>query len=431
MSPQAQSIKRKFWLFLVPAFILWMIGEYFFSGFTVDQLNVVVPSLMEFKGWTTTAITNANTVGRIINIPLTFVTGTVIIKLGARKVLSFAMILLGVCELCVAIAGNYVMFFIGMCLQPMLGVAILMSTFSLCNAWFRKWRGTALGLVTLTSPLSSATLISYLGHGVAFRGYTATFATLGIIVVVVGALMAVLVRNTPEEVGCFPDAALEAPPPEILADEEGVNRIKIKHIMKYKESWCHFLCFGFMMFTIGAYAGFFVMRFAEIGLGQGQLTAMTYLYSICGAVLSFFSGVIDDKLGTRNATILLCALMLLGCIGFRFGSANALWMIVIGMIALGGVVGASPNLSPSMVVYLFGRKAFNRVYRLLNCGVYLLAAFGVAFVSVCYKATGNFKLAYTLMIVVGVIMLACALLMNRKRDLTEDVKQDEEKKAAA
>ncbi|MCL1829053.1 MAG: MFS transporter [Oscillospiraceae bacterium] len=428
---ERSKLNKRFFVFMIPAFVLWLISQYFFPAFATDQLNIVVPFLIETKGWTPLMITNANTYGRIANIPFTFLVGTLIIKWGAKRVFCLSMIMYGISELLVAWSLNYAVFFVGMFLIPIIGIGVLMSTFALVNQWFRKWRGTALGIVTMVSPLASATVISYMSNGVVTMGFFTTFAILAVIVALAGVVGFAIIRNTPEEYGCYPDGALEAPPPEVLVDAEGVDRIKIKHILKYKESWCHILTFGFMLFCLAAYPAFFLMRFEQLGFTPPQAMAFIFCFSIFGAVLSLFSGFIDDKLGTRRATIMMCSLMFLGTIGLSFGSAEAPWLIWIGIVALGGNVGAAPNLGPSMVVYLFGRKAFNRVYRLLNTGMYIIPAFAIGFVSSFLERDGHFANAYRVMIGVGAIVLIGSILMNKKRDLTADVKAEENKKEAA
>ncbi len=420
---------RKFFLFMIPAYILWLIGQYFFPIFATDQLNVVLPYMMEAKGWTALQVANPNSIGRIIGIPLTLVWGTLIIKLGAKRVFCISLTLYGLFEVLVALASNYTMFSIGFGALPIIGTALLMSTFSLINNWFRSWRGTALGIVTCVSPMSNATVIQYMQKGLVSMGYFQTFFILAMIVTVAGLLGFLLVRETPEQVGVYPDGALTLPPPEKLANEDDVDKIRFRHLFRHKEAWLHCLTFGIMTFALCVYPGFFVTRFTELGFTPAQATAFTYGYSFLGAGLSLISGIIDDKLGTRKATILMASLYFLGTIGLRFGSVDHPWMIWFGIVSLGGIVGASPNLNPSMATHIYGKKSFNRVYRFLNTGVYILPALAMTYTTGLYDLSGSLNLPYLLMIPISGICLLCTIFMKKKLDLTADIEAELKVKA--
>lgn len=420
MAPEAKRSGR-FFLFMIPAFFLWLIGQYFFPVVATDQLNVVVPYLIENMGWTPKSITDPGTVGRLLAIPMTLVWGNLIIKFGGKPLFCASLFMFGVCQFLVAFHVNYVMYFIGFCIIPILGTAILMSTFSLVRNWFRDWRGTALGIVTLVSPLGNATIISYLTWGVAKMGFTASLSIMAGILVITGIVGLFIVREKPEKVGCFPDGALVAPPPEILANDDHVNRIRVYHLLRHKEAWFHFILFGIFMASLAVYPAFFVDRFAELGFTPAQGIGFAYGFSIFGGILSLISGIIDDKLGTRNATIMMSTLFFLGTIGLRFGSPEHPWMIWFGIVALGGIVGAGPNLNPSLVIHIYGRKCFDHVYKYINTGVYILPAGALFFVTRLADIGGGFNLPYTVMIPISFVGLLFSILIKKKIDLTADV----------
>jgi sugar phosphate permease len=309
------------------------------------------------------------------------------------------------------------------------GTALLMSTFSVINNWFRSWRGTALGIVTLVSPLGNATSVSFLGHGTATIGFTPTFMLMSCIVAALGIVGLFIVRETPEQIGLYPDGALVAPPPEILQNDALVDKIGFKHIFRYKEAWLHCLIFGICAFGLTVYPGFFVPRFTELGFSPGQITAFTYGFSLFGGGLSFLSGLIDDKLGTRTATMMVMALFFFGTIGLRFGTPDHPWMIWVGIVSLGGIVGAYPNLNPSLVAYTYGRKCFSHVFRFINTGVYILPSFGFYFATRLYEVHGSYNLPYTLMIPISLLGLLCVFLANKKHDLTIDIEKEIQAKA--
>lgn len=416
------NIKKKYYMYMIPMFILLLIGEYAYPCLSTDQFNKLMPWFMENAGWSSNALSAPLTMGRALGIPLTFVCGFCINKIGAKKIFVISILSYGLAELLVTFSGPYPMYYLGLCVLNIMGTWILMSTFSLCNNWFRSWRGTALGIVTMISPISSATIIKYMNYGVENMGYKWTFGLMSIVMLATAVAALILIRETPEEIGCYPDAKEVAPPPEMLANGDKVDKIGIRQIFRYKEAWLHPIAMGLLIFSIPVYSGFFTTRFAELGYTTGEMTAFTFGFSIFGALLSFISGVLDDKLGTHRATILMTVVFCIGTIGLRFGTPDRPWMMWFGIISLGGIVGATPNLNPSHCVYTYGRKSFDQVYKYLNTLVCIPASFAMTFVTSLYEKTGSYDFAYTLMIPISICIVVCVLLMNKQHDLTAEIK---------
>ncbi|MDR2487145.1 MAG: MFS transporter [Clostridiales Family XIII bacterium] len=422
----------RFFAFMIPAFFLWLIGQYTFPLFPTDQLNVIIPYFAQNHGWTPTDVTDPASIGRFVLIPLTIVLGNIIIKMGAKRAFCIFIFLFGASEILIALDGSLSMVSIAMFLFPILGVGMTMATFSLIRNWFRDWRGTALGIVTLVSPLSNATSIAYLTAGTSPGGigFTPTFLILALIVCAAGVVGMAIIRETPESVGCFPDGARTAPPPEELADASLVGRIKMQHVFRHKESWFHLVVFGILLSSLTVYPAFFVTRFEQLGFTTAQMTAFTFGFSILGGILSLISGIIDDRLGTKNASILLCSLFFLGTIGLRFGAPDRAWMIWIGIVALGGVIGAAPNLNPSMLLHTFGRKSFDHAFKWTYTVLNIFPAAGLYVTSFVLTKTGSLNPMYTAMIPVGALALILLILIRNKVDLTADVLADQAGKEA-
>jgi sugar phosphate permease len=418
---------RRFFVFMIPAFLIWMIGEYFFPVFATDQMNVLIPFFAS-QGWDPSLVTDPNSLGRLIGLPLPLLWGFLIIKQGPKKVFCGALFLYGFAELLIATHPSYAVFCVGMTALPGLGTALLMSTFSLVKNWFRDWRGTALGIVTFVSPVGNATSTSYMTAGTNSIGFTPTMSIIACVVMAVAVAGAFIVRDRPEQIGCHPDGAFVAPPPEMLVNDAHVNRIRLRHILSHKEAWAHMIMFGICGMALVVYPAFFIPRFTELGFSPAAATAFTYGFSLLGGALSLLSGIIDDKLGTRNAAIMIFALFFIGTIGLRFGSADAPWMIWIGIVSLGGIVGAYPNLNPSMVAFIYGRKSFDRAFMYINTGVYILPALGMSFVTRLYAVHGNYDLPYFWMIPIALVGLVLVIFTRRNIDLTADVDRDMERK---
>ncbi|MDR0817750.1 MAG: MFS transporter [Clostridiales Family XIII bacterium] len=421
----------RFFMFMIPAFFLWLIGQYIFPMFPTDQLNVLIPYFAENYGWTPSMITDPCSYGRIFLIPVTLVLGNIIIRLGPKRAFCIFVFFYGLCQVLVALSalnGAHWMMSAGMFMFPTLGVGTLMATFSLIKNWFRGWRGTALGVVTAASPLSSALSIQFLTAGWHGIGMMTTLLICALVVVATGLVGFLIIKETPEQVGCFPDGLRVAPPPEILLKDEYASKVRAQHVFRHKEAWCHLITFGILLSSLTVYPAFFVTRFAQLGFTDADLLHFTLAFSILGALLSLISGVIDDRFGTRVSTMGLCILFFIGTIGLRFGTPEQSWMIWIGIAALGGVIGAAPNLNPSMLLYTFGRKCFDPAFKYTYTVLNIFPAAALWVTAKLLEVTGGFNLMYSVMIGFGALVIVLILIDKKHVDLTADVVHDELKK---
>lgn len=420
------NLRSKFFALAIPIVVICFISQYIYPALPTDQLNFVFPYFAVNYGWDPNAMATPLTIGRIFCIPFTFICGTIIARKGHRWIFSICIILLGICEMILGNATNFTVFCIAMFIIPILSAALLMGAFAVINAWFSKWRGRVLGIITLSSPLSSLITFNILSGGEKSIGFKSTVIVFSICIIVVGILAMLLIREKPEDIGCYPDGALV--PAEVIEREDAnlVSEIKIKHIIRHKEIWLHAFAFGAMIFVIGACCSFFNQTFTTQGYTEGQINGLLIGFSILGMALSAFSGLIDDKFGTWKSSMMICIIFLIGMFGFRFGSADRVWLTWIGMVALGGLVGATPNLNPSMIAYVYGRDAFNDVNRVSNAITYILPSFSVIYMT-AMTSIGGINLAYNGLIIVAALVLIAMIFLRKKIDLTVDVARDKAK----
>ena len=429
----AKQMKSKFYAIAIPVVVLCFVSQYIYPALPTDQLNFLFPYLAETFGWDPTVLATPLTIGRLLCIPFTFIFGTIIAKKGYKWLFSICIVLLGICEMMLAFVKSFALYCVPAALIPILSAALLMGAFACINSWFDRWRGRVLGIITLSSPLSALITFNILNNGQKAIGFPKTVIFYSLAIIAVGILTIFVIKETPEEVGCYPDGA--DVPARVMAREDAtlVNDIKVIHIAKHYQIWLHAFAFGAMIFAIGCCCSFFNPVFQVQGYTDAQINGLLIGYSVLGMALSALSGVIDDKFGTRTSAIVFASLFVLGMIGFRFGNAETPWLTWVGMIALGGLVGAIPNLNPSMIAYIYGRDAFNSVNRFSNAITYILPSFSVIYMTTFTAIGGqglNYKLAYNGLIIIAILVLIAILLINKKIDLTADVVKSQEKKAA-
>ncbi len=405
--------KGKFGRYTIAFLILGVVYMFMYSGLQNDQINII----QGFSAWTNAATLAPMTVGNLVCIVLSFVYGTLFIKIGPKKTLIPCICLsaLGCLGLVAAnglasvngvdlasvaangeIAhGNYTLYAISLFVIRCTCMCFQLSGFMFASNWFIRYRGRVLGIITLGSPLFSVigtsvmtTFISKSLNG----DYRPFYVGITVVLVLVAVLTALLLKDKPEDAGLYPDGADHAPASE-EGDQDG-DVASVGEILSMSKTWVMIINFGCFNFIINACMASMVAWFTHLavanvdmvqkgimadmfnGMGGlegagamvlfvGQATRWLSVGAILGIPLSFLFGVIDDKLGTPIACIALGITEFIPVTGLLVqkaavqstGSCNVPMLILWG-IGVACMTGGVPTMNPASVGYAFGRREF-------------------------------------------------------------------------
>lgn len=234
---------KKFARYAIAFNILGIVFMFFYSGLQNDQINII----QGFSAWKNSATLAPLTVGNLVCILLTLVYGTLFIKIGVRKTLvpCIALSALGCLGIAMAnglacntpginlgeaafndpnVNGIYGLYAVSLFVVRCTCMCLQMSGFQLAATWFIRYRGRVLGIITLGSPLFSVVGTSVMSNFITHNlggDYRPFYIGLCIILVIIAILTVALLRDTPEEVGLYPDGA-DAPPKSEQGDRKSV-----------------------------------------------------------------------------------------------------------------------------------------------------------------------------------------------------------------
>lgn len=163
---------KKFARYAIAFNILGILFNFMYSGLQNDQINII----QGYSAWTNSATVAPLTVGNLVCIVLTFVYGTLFIKVGIKKTLipcislsalgclgiAMANGLASVSGLTInsaapgdpAVVGNYALYAVSLFVIRCTCMCFQLSSFMMAANWFIKYRGRVMGIITLGSPCS-------------------------------------------------------------------------------------------------------------------------------------------------------------------------------------------------------------------------------------------------------------------------------------
>ena len=405
--------------------ILGIVFMFLYSGLQNDQINII----QAFSGWSGDATMAPMTVGNFVCIVLTFLYGTMFIKFGVKKSLIPTMILCAVGCIGVAAAnglacnggeGNYVLYFISLFITRCTCMMLQMAGFQLVASWFVRFRGQIMGVITVGSPLFSVvgtsgmtTLITKKLGG----DYRPFYIAIAVLLVIVAVVVAFAIKDTPEDAGLYPDGA-DHPLKSEGAGEE--VKLTIKDILSTKKGWQVIISFGALTFIINACMGSMAMRYFTLGGGEPTIWLQAVKYLSIGALLgipmSYVFGLIDDKVGTVKAAIVLGLCELLPILGLMLqpeGGSKVL-MLVWGF-GVACMTGGVPTLHPCIMAFAYGRREYQAANRIIMA-IQLIPSAVAAQIMVGFMQRGQTTTAYIMLLIVLAVGIITLLTMLGMKD---------------
>lgn len=336
----------------------------FFSngGFFADGTNVIAPAVAERLGVDRTIILNMNTVAGIVGVIIAIIAGQVNQRIGPSKVAAGCLILAGLGHIATGNAVSVPMYLIAMCcVGGGLSAGSFVGIGTLVAMWFPRKQGQAMSVVAMGSNFGTMVFVPLLTVLVGSLGIAVSSVICGVVAAVVGVIGAVMLRNTPQERGLYPDNVTEA---EFKANyaaaapEEDPHGWTVGKLLCTKETWLCVLSTGFLMLVQMGIMTQLVARNMEVGMNQALATGVMSAIAVIGVIGSVIIGRIVFKLGIKKAGVMTAVLYVVALLCNISGIMPLVW---ISLVIIGFLGAAAPNLMNSIPGSVFGRVGYAKV----------------------------------------------------------------------
>ena len=357
-----QQSKRGFgawgWFLLIFGFLI------FFSngGFFADGTNVIAPAVAERLGVDRTIILNMNTVAGIVGVIIAIIAGQLNQRIGPAKVAAGCLILAGLGHIATGNAVSVPMYLIAMCcVGGGLSAGSFVGIGTLVAMWFPRKQGQAMSVVAMGSNFGTMLFVPLLTVLVGSIGIATSSIICGVVAAVVGVIGAVMLRNTPQERGLYPDNVTEAEfkaSYAAAAPEEDPHGWTVGKLLATKETWLCVLSTGFLMLVQMGIMTQLVARNMEVGMNQAMATGVMSAIAVIGVIGSVIIGGIVFKLGIKKAGVMTCILYVVALLCNISGVMPLVW---VSLVIIGFLGAAAPNLMNSIPGSVFGRVGYAKV----------------------------------------------------------------------
>ncbi len=394
-----------------------MAGSILGAGTSQLFMSTMLKPLTEEFGWSRTAVTGAVTTGTIVAGLVSLPFGKLVDRYGTRCLTSLgALVTAGTYFLMtkfVVLWQFYVVFVMARVIST--GAVTSIAPRTAAVNWFRRYRGRALGLLSMATPLGASMLAMIAQFIMQDHGWRTVFLTFALAMVLLQALPAALVlRRRPEDLGLVPDGS----PGEGVTPTSSLKRVAeeeynwtLSEAIRTPTMWL-LIAAIIVGLIVNTGIGFhMVAYYTDIGIAPSIAVGALSLYAFTGALGNIIWGFLSEKLSERflaSAVMVLTAITILYLQSVRATTGALIFAAIFGLTSRGE--GTLVNI---ILAQYYGRSSFGAINGFVMPFHNLGLGFGPLISSVSFDLTGSYQGLFTTFI--GASIIASILFWLAKK----------------
>jgi sugar phosphate permease len=360
-----------------------------------------LPVLQADLGWSATLFAGAFSLLQAIGGVLGPLQGRLLASVSPRALVRFGLLLMGSGFILLSRIDTKTQFFATFALIAVgYHLAGFLSLTTVVVNWFERRRSLALALMQLGVPVGGIAL-PLVAWSLSQLGWRQTAMMSGILVLVLGLLVARLLRSSPEDYGMVPDGERPvglnpAGPPGMTGVEVGKRDFTAREALATRAFW--FVAFGhsLALMVVSAVNVHAVIHMTTgLGMSLPAAAAFVTLTSLCTVVGQLVGGLLGDRYSKRIMAAAAMLLHAVALLALTFASGPA--MVVFFAVVHGVAWGTRGPLMQAIRADYFGRAAFSTImgYSVLIVTVGGLS--GPLIAGILFDLKGDYVLGFTIL----------------------------------
>lgn len=404
---------------------------WFYVGMVNDGSNITAPAFAAKTGLDYSVVLSMGTIAGIVGFLFFILFGQINIRIGSRKTSTICLITAGLFYMILGASTSLIMYAISLCVitgSVMSGGYIAGGT--LVAKWFPKKKGIVMGYTTMGHNLASAFYVPMIAFLVNTFGLQVGVMVPSVLVMILGIIGLVMIRNTPEEKNMYPDNVTK----EVFDSEYFKNDEKeksklwsTKKLLLEREFWLASITTGiYQLVTVGVMTQL-VVRNMQLGFTQVQAISLMTVLAAIGVAGSWIFGVLDTKFGTKP-TMLVFGLWYMFALFFNILETTT--TIYISVFMIGMAIGGSANFTTSLPTAIFGRHEFEKVNSVIFPVQGIITSLNFLLSGISIAVTGSLRGAYVVFIGIIIVNTVLILLIDEHK-FNKDFKVSESLREAS
>lgn len=285
---------------------------------------------------------------------------------------------------------------------------------STTSRWFERKRGLALGITTSGGGVGAIVMAPFATYLITHLDWRTALMVMGFVSWLVVAMISLLMRKEPRDVGLLPDGAeLERDKENIRDTVAGPSGLSLRESFRVGNFWVLWLIWLFLSLGVHLIFVHVVPYAVDMGFSLMDAAGIVSLVGGLSIVGRVVVGRISDATG-RKPPAIACALLQVGAL-LWLTWARELWMLYAFAIAFGFLWGGLSTMVTALIGDVFGMRSIGAIMGAMSAGWALGAAIGPAMGGYTYDVSGHYVVAFGT--AAALLLVATFLAARVKRDI--------------
>jgi MFS family permease len=384
-----------------------MFGAFMGAGTSQLFMSTMLKPLTEEFGWSRTIATGAITTGAILAGLFSFPFGKLADRYGPRLLTSLGAFVVACMYIAITKFATlwqfYVIYVIARVVTANTLASIVPQT-AVVN-WFRRYRGRALGFMSMAGPLGTSVLAFVAQLMMEHHGWRTVFVSfalvMGFLVVIPAALV---LRRRPEDLGLVPDGIKNE---QVALASTGASPAQgevpwtVGQAIRTRTLWL--LIAGIVIaLLVNTGVGFhLVAYYADVGIAPSAAVGALSIYALTGAVANVVWGFLSERLPERilaSVVMALTALAILYLKTVRTIPEAFLFAVLFGLTSRG-----EATLVNIIMAHYYGRSSYGAISGFVFPFHMVGLGFGPLICSVFFDLTGSYQMLFSVFVATSLI----------------------------
>jgi OFA family oxalate/formate antiporter-like MFS transporter len=400
---------------------------WFYVGMVNDGSNITAPAFAAKTGIDYSLVLSMGTIAGLVGFLFFIMFGQINIRIGSRKTSTICLLTAGIFYIVLGMANSLIVYAVALCVitgSVMSGGYIAGGT--LVAKWFPKKKGIVMGYTTMGHNLASAFYVPMIAFLVNTLGLEKGVMVPSVLVMILGIIGLLMVRDTPQERNLLPDNVSSEVYEKEYYDGDVTDHTggwTTPKLLKEREFWLTAVTTGiYQLVTVGVMTQL-VVRNMQLGFTQTQaISLMTFLAAI-GVGGSWLFGVLDTKFGTKPTMFIFGIWYMLALFLNVLETSVSIYASVF---MIGMAIGGSANFTTSLPTAVFGRHGFEKVNSIVFPVQGIITSMNFLLSGMSIALTGSLRGVYVVFIgIIGINLILISLIKEHKfnKDYMEDVEE--------
>ena len=403
------------WWIVLATNLICMVGY----GTWLYSFGVFFKPMSDEFGWTRAMTAGAYSLRSIEGGIASPIVGWAVDKYGSRGVIIVGAIVSGgaftLMPLVNSLLGFYLVY--GILLSAGMSAMLYLPAWTVIAKWFKRRLSLAMALLAVGAGFGGLICAPASAFLIEHYGWRSAFVVLGVVIWIVAIPLALVVKNSPAEMGLAPDG--DPLPEEKPRENDSTSGLEggapepatpgdytLKQALRSPVFWTLALAFFFFGMAHSTVTVHTVPALTDAGIPMTKAAFSIGLLTLVSVIGRLSFGYLGDYVTKRYLFMIAYVLTGMGLLVLM--NAKTMGMVYLFIFLFGVGFGGTVPLMPAIRAEYFGVSALGKIQGFMNPVMMFAGAVGPIFAGSVFDATGSYRISF---LVTGLLTFCAAIAM--------------------